>query len=459
MAHDVRFEELPPGNGLHLIGGLGDPDLAAAGYVELEPGVSVTARSYVSLTPGFPADGRFELEPGPAEEVHTRMVVRRPADPADFSGTLVLEWLNVSSGRDAAPSYGFFGPELVRHGHAWVGLSAQHAGIETAPALVEVGDGAIPMQGIRQADPERYGTRRHPGDAHAFDLFTAIARALRAHHPDGPTADLDVTRVLAVGESQSAYALTTYVNGVHPLEHAIDGFFIHSRGGPAAPLGGPGGRIDLDAGRADTPVRIRDDLDVPVLVVETETDVLGHLNYLPARQDDTDRFRLWEIAGTAHADRSLVGDFESVLGCDGPVNRGQQRFVVRAALRHLDTWVGGGSAPPTAERLVVVDGDDGRPRFGLDDLGNVRGGVRTPYVDVPAEVLSGLTAPDASRICRLFGRTLPVPPDELRRRYPSVDDYLERYRAATDDAIAAGFVLPEDRHEVLADARTELITW
>jgi hypothetical protein len=93
---------------------------------------------------------------------------------------------------------------------------------------------------------------------------------------------------------------------------------VHSRGGPAAPLYGPGGRIDLDAGRHDPPVRLRDDLDVPVLVLQTETDVLGHLDYLPARQPDSDLFRTWEVAGTAHADRSLVGDFESVLGCDTP---------------------------------------------------------------------------------------------------------------------------------------------
>src|SRR5690606_22574431 len=130
------------------------------------------------------------------------------------------------------------------------------------------------------------------------------ARALR--HPAGPAGD-GVERVIAIGESQSAYMLTTYVNGVLPVECCVDAVLIHSRGGPAAPIDGPDGRVDLDAGRHDPPVRIRDDLDVPIVVLQTETDVLGHLDYLPARQDDTERFRLWEVAGTAHADRSLVG--------------------------------------------------------------------------------------------------------------------------------------------------------
>jgi hypothetical protein len=275
--------------------------------------------------------------------------------------------------------------------------------------------------------------------------------------PHGPTADVPVQRLVAVGESQSAYALTTYLNGVQPIEGVIDAALVHSRGGSAAPLDGPGGRIDLDAHRNDPPVRIRDDLDVPVLVLQTETDVLGHLHYLPARQADGDLFRLWEVAGTAHADRSLVGDFESVLGCDTPVNRGQQRFVVRAALRALVDWPD--RPPARAERLEVVDGPEGLPEYVLDMSGNVTGGVRTPCVDVPAEVLSGLAGPGANRVCMLFGRTLPVPAEELRDRYPSRPQYLDAYRAATDAAIAAGFVLEEDRDEMLADARADLITW
>ena len=87
------------------------------------------------------------------------------------------------------------------------------------------------------------------------------------------------------------------------------------------------------------------------------------------------------------------------------------------------------------------------------------GGVRTPCVDVAVETLSGLAAPGANRVCMLFGTTREAPAEVLRRRYPTLDDYLGAYVAAADHAIAAGVVLPEDRDEVIADARTELITW
>ena len=183
---------------------------------------------------------------------------------------------------------------------------------------------------------------------------------------------------LAVGESQSAYALTTYANGVQPLTGLFDGFLIHSRGGATMPLGEPGRALDLADFRNSTPTLVRDDLDVPVVIVQTETDLTGRLKYLPARQPDSGRLRLWEVAGTAHADKFQIGEFEDFLGCPLPVNTGQQAYVVRAALRHLEAWARGGDPAPAADRLEVVDG-----AFVLDDVGNARGGVRTPAVDAP----------------------------------------------------------------------------
>ena len=45
----------------------------------------------------------------------------------------------------------------------------------------------------------------------------------------------------------------------------------------------------------------------------------------------------------------------------------------------------------------------------------------------------------------------------LRERYGSVERYLEEYAAAADAAIAAGFVLADDREALLAEARPDLV--
>jgi hypothetical protein len=257
---------------------------------------------------------------------------------------------------------------------------------------------------------------------------------------------------LAVGESQSAFALTTFVNVVHPQAPVFGGFLVHSRGGAAMPLGEPGAAVDPLAFRSAPATPLRDDLTVPVIVVETETDLVGLLNYLPARQPDSAWVRLWEVAGTAHADRYVVGEFEELLGCPRPVNRGQQSYVLRAALRWLDGWARGGDAPPSARRLEVY----GRT-FVLDKAGNARGGVRTPAVDAPVELLRGDTERDASHLCQLFGSTLPMPVEKVRALYADRAAYLAAYARAADAAIAAGFVLPDDRDELLGEARPELV--
>ncbi len=427
---------LPPG-GPALMSARPGPDLAAAGYTETEYAVSGTAPSYTADE--LPADGRWELEVSGEATFVTRAVLRRPADPAAFSGTLVAEWLNVSSGADAGPDWTYAAEEIVRRGHAWVGISAQYVGVEGGGAAVgDLGLGALKTD-------ERYARLHHPGDAFAFGIFAEVATAI--------APDLEITTRLAIGESQSAYALTSYVNGVHVLSPVFDGFLIHSRGGAAMPLGEPGCAVDLAVFRNDPATRVRDDLGVPVIIVQTETDLLGHLAYLPARQPDNEWLRLWEVAGTSHADKFQIGEFEDFLGCPDPVNTGQQAYVVRAAVHHLDVWARDGEPAPGAARLDVVDG-----AFAKDRVGNTTGGVRTPVVDAPVEVLSGLVGPDASTICRLFGSTHALGGDDLALLYPGgVDDYLTAYELAADSAIAAGFMLEDDRAEILADARPDAL--
>jgi len=427
----------------NLVSARPGPDLAAHGYAETEYVVRGTASSYRGATP---ADGQWDLEPSGQAAFATRCVVRRPVDPAASSGTVVVEWLNVSSGSDAAPDWTYLSDEIVRRGHAWVGVSAQFIGVEGGTAAV--GDlGLQPLKADR-----RYAELAHPGDAFSYGIFTAVARGLDDEVGGGPLADLEVTTRLAVGESQSAYALTSYVNGVHRHAALFGGFLVHSRGGAAMPLGEPGAAVDIGAFRNDPPTVIRDDLDVPVVMVQTETDLTGRLRYLPARQPDSERLRLWEVAGTAHADKFQIGEFESFLGCPRPVNTGQQAYVVRAALRHLETWARGGPAAPKAARLTVQDG-----AFVVDDVGNARGGVRTPAIDAPTAILRGDTEAGAPVICELFGSTLPLGDDVLRWLYADRAAYLKAYEEATDEAIAAGFVLAEDRDAVLGEARPDLI--
>ena len=115
-------EELTGGRGPFLASSVPVPDLAGVGWCELELVAEGVAGSYTHEGE-LPPDGRWQLDDGPTAPYRTRVVVRRPVDPAAFSGTVVVEWLNVSSGLDANPDWTCLGPELLRTGVAWVGVS------------------------------------------------------------------------------------------------------------------------------------------------------------------------------------------------------------------------------------------------------------------------------------------------------------------------------------------------
>jgi len=446
---------------------LGQPmayDLARLGYTNEEYFLEGTARSYASS--------------GGEARYRTRAVVRRPLDPKRWNGSVLVEWFNVSGGLDASPDWAFVHRQLIRAGFAYVGVSAQRVGIE--------GGGFAAMSfPLKKMDAARYASLEHPGDAFSFDIFSHAGRAVR----DGRLlAGREPRRVLAIGESQSAMFLVAYVNHVDADAQAFDGFLIHGRGGKEAALdgspiirGAPEERAaalrsgNWSVSHVAGSDKIRADVRVPVITVQSETDVVG-LGSAGARQDDAERFRLWEIAGAAHADTyllvasgqddgslapealaKLVAPTREFLGIQTNelMNAGpQQHYVLQAALAHLDRWVGGGGPPPHAPLLEL--GSGGNP-FALDALGIAKGGLRTPWVDAPTAVLSGL-GQSGAEFAFLFGTTRPFDAATFARLYPGGrSDFLARFEKATAEALSAGFLLEEDAAEIRALAA--LTSW
>lgn len=440
-------------------------DLDALGYVEEEFVVSGAADSYRWLD----REQRQAVVNEPAAYT-TRVIVRRPAETTKFSGTVILEWQNVSAGMDIAPDWGFMHREIIRRGHAWVGVSAQRAGI--------AGGGLVEGLHLKLIAADRYEMLHHPGDAWSFDIFSQVGRLLRSEE-GGMLGDAVAHLLLPIGHSQSAIMLVTYANVIDPLVRVFDGFLIHGRGvigadletgSPVGDTVGTGGdlaetaRILLDA----EPEPIRSDARVPVLVLQSETDTVA-LGGGRIPQLDGDKVRVWEIAGTAHGDTyltvaSLNDDGSSVerLAQDlRPVREGfafqtptlvnsgpQQHYVGQAALEQLNRWAAGGPPPPIARRLELMGiGDVQR-----DDKGIALGGVRTPWADVPVGALSGL-GQGGDTFGFLLGTTKLFAPETIAELYPGgAEDYVSRFAAALDATIIAGFILQEDRDEIMAVA-------
>jgi len=251
---------------------LGQYDLGALGYTLEEYFFSGTASSY-SLIGERGANGRWDARPDQTAPFTTRLVTCRPTDPSRFNGTVVVEWLNVSGGLDAPPDWYMTHRHIMREGMAWAGVSVQKAGVEGGASL----GAGIPL---KQADQMRYQALSHPGDAFAFDIFTQAGSVLRAPSGAGVLGPLAARHLIAAGASQSAIFLVTYINAVDPLVGLYDAFLVHGRGGSGAPINGDflSARTRIDV-TGDAPLfsgseQIRDDVRVPVLTIQSETDVI-----------------------------------------------------------------------------------------------------------------------------------------------------------------------------------------
>jgi hypothetical protein len=388
-------------------------------------------------------DGKWNLMATTRTAFKSRVLVRRPIDASKFNGTVIVEWLNVSGGADGDPGFMYNSEEILREGYAYVGVSAQAVGIEGGG--FSLGGAGQPL---KQADSERYGTLKHPGDAYSFDIFSLAAKVIRGAGEVSVLEGLMPQRLIAYGESQSAMRLVSYVNGIHPLAQQYDGFFIHSRGGGGVPFGSEAGIPGLGGGTTF----IRDDITAKVFQFQTETDVTG-MGYLSARQPDTDKLRSWEVAGTAHADQYIV-DFNKSLANDSSVmcegaNNGPQQFVIRAALHSLDAWMRDGTEPPRGDVLTT----DANGALVTDDHGNARGGVRSPDVDVPIATLTGAPASTGGDFwCFLFGSTTPFAPEKLSVLYPTHADYVGKVTESARKLLEAGFLLDPEAKAMVAEA-------
>ena len=471
-SHATRSHRASPSAAVPTIDGPvtgpGDPSLILAGYpfsqvgyAEKEFTFSGRATSYSSAS-ALSTDGKWSVRPATTSAYTSRLVVIAPINRARFSGTVIVEWLNVTGGFDNAVEWIYAHDEMLRSGDAFVGVSAQAVGVNS----------------LKTTAPARYGSLLHPGDSFSYDIFSQAGMAIRAK-TSKLLSGLRPRALIAAGESQSAFRLATYVDAVAPLVNVYDAYLIHSRGAGGAALS----QAPQSAIEGPSVLKIRTDLAAPVLTFETETDVaggvLGPVGYFPARQPDSKFFRLWEVAGTAHIDGyntsgitlnddgnwaadlqlfallssptttiTKIAGLDLHLDCGGVgMNAGQEHYVANTVLHDLASWARGDEPPPKMPRLEV-DSATNPPSYRLDRNGNVRGGVRTPAVDVPLAVLSGLPAPGAPGFCNVFGQTHPFTSVQIAALYPTHADFVHQWKRAVKNAARAGALLPEDAEKL-----------
>ena len=226
----TEFETLDGPSG--LLSARPGPDLAAHGYAETEYVVRGTAVVLPGATCRPTGAGRWS-------RTEAEYVTRWSSDGRGRRRRAAAPWSPSGSTSAAAPTRHPTGPIWPT---SWCG--ADTSGSVSPPSSRGRGRHRRRAVAVRCCPGSRRPSATPPSRTPVTPTVSTSSPRWRAL-TDWPLNDVDVTCRLAVGESQSAYALTTYVNGVHPLSGLFDGFLIHSRGGATMPLGEPGRAVDL----------------------------------------------------------------------------------------------------------------------------------------------------------------------------------------------------------------------
>ncbi len=286
-------------------------------YTETEYVMSGVANVYL----GDPTDTpQVESEGNPYT---TRLLVRRPTNPDDFSGRVMIEPFNNSGGADSDALYAQIAPLLEANGDAWIGVTHRAASGVSLAAF----------------DPARYATINLPTNNYAWDILRQIGGVTKEGAASSPLSDLTVEHVYMGGYSQNGVDTGAFLSAFHSTTRMDDDSPIYDGYLPAAHAAS---LTVLKSDLAALPpfeFSAMNPVDVPVVDIETQSDVHGfeaeitpefvytNPGSASVRRDDsddpTDLYRLYEISGAPHVNQ--------IPDCDGDGSSFPRTAYLRAA--------------------------------------------------------------------------------------------------------------------------------
>jgi hypothetical protein len=171
----------------------------------------------------------------------TQALIRRPRDPARFSGTVIVEPLQ---GAGIAPIYRYCSPYILRSGHGWACVASQKTALE---------------EQVKGLNANRYGglhigtgVERVPVNQASTAILAQAGIMLRSFW--GPFSG--ARNMVLVGHAQTGVVLTHYITSAHASHRREGGAPIYDGFMPAG-----------------APAQAFGPCDVPIIQVLSEGDV------------------------------------------------------------------------------------------------------------------------------------------------------------------------------------------
>ncbi len=442
-------------------------DLAKAGYKEEEYYLS-------GVAPAITAKGETLFD----APYITRILVRKPKDPARFNGTVIIEPFTWFGERGAG--WILTREYLLREGYAYVGYTLNINKPEQDPKFPESDDPAdslehfnydeiVNFEFMREFDYSRYSPLGFYYDPKRFirgdlpDPFVPqsqgvgaqLALLLKTNTPQGPLAGLNVERVYVNSWAVTAQVWMDYLDqGRHQQWRTPDGEpLIDAYMTGRMAYGEVAGEL----------IRVPKHMpkDAPFVTIYTESTLRYDARNGIALPKDTNNppLRYYEVLGVPHLRPADIGtgEIEPVAAdvgkeddpkCQVHYEDEPAEFVAAALLDSMDKWVREGKPMPKADRVKRK----GREVVRDPSTQNLIGGVRPPWIVVPS---AAYTVEEETHCGIAYDTKIPYSAKRLRELYGTYDNYRQKFEAAKEDSIAQGYLLPADAAQLEPVAKPE----
>jgi len=396
-----------------------------AGPGPMYPGLRAEAPGTTPEDFGYVTEEFFVSGTANGAPYKTRILVRRPVPAERFSGIVVSE---VMHSNGFAVTFEPARKSVLLRGHVQVEIAAQLSNVNTT---------------IKPFNPERYASLSIASGGQTSEIVAQVVRLLKTNLSNGPLAPLVARRLILQGTSQASGVLRTYQSQKHFQSRMPDGSALVDGYLATSTLG-------------NAPMMV---VDVPTVHMPTMTEAnsapssgIGYRR--PDSDDPTNRYRLYEVAGMAHANSRETPTYVP-NPCARPISDFPWGAAVAMGLNHLVEWVDRGIEPPHAAPLEFDGSKTGAARLVLDENGNIKGGVRDTYVDVPVAqygVPNAGATPAANFNCSIAGWREPFGEQALRELYRNHGSYISQVNRRLMELVRDGWMLPEYMEDVRADA-------
>lgn len=406
----------------------------------------------------------------------TRVLVRYPDKnhAKGFNGTVVIDLLNITAGYDNEDLWRRSYKHLMEEGYGYVGLTYSYKGVDALKRFDESRYGKLKWYDPDGEDPNHYK------DGICYDLISQLGMLLRSEAGAEMLGGNRPKQVILTAQSSSAYCLNAYLNAFYPYVDNInggkdifDGYLNIVGCATGLAINNPG----LSEGNPNTFAGKFAETNEPFVAIMSEYEAMMSpaVPFGYPRAEETDTFRLYEVAGTPHSDpmAPILPNFDELSKAKGAEVKDKEYAqdeveselqldqVVSGAIDNLVKWIKNPAfnMPRGADyRMEFTAGSGMMNTAERDAYGNIKGGIRMPQIEAPLAAFKAFASPSFmnthgsmvylgwNQLVELYGRGADANDatvDALFKQYKQ--DFAEAAEALYDD----GFICEADKDSLI----------